>query len=71
MVGSAAGDLGKAATAEEGDKRPEEEQPEEELSKMEEENEERVESLGGEHAIYKDLGYHAQEKYSKLETTWK
>jgi hypothetical protein len=48
MVGSAAGDLGKAATAEEGDKRPEEEQPEEELSKMEEENEERVESLGGE-----------------------
>lgn len=71
MVGSAAGDLGKAATAEEGDKRPEEEQPEEELSKMEEENEERVESLGGEHAIYKDLGYHAQDKYSKLETTWK
>ncbi|KAL4996360.1 hypothetical protein BDV10DRAFT_187152 [Aspergillus recurvatus] len=71
MVGSAVGDLGKAATAEEGDKRPEEEQPEEELSKMEEENEERVESLGGDHAIYKDLGYHAQEKYSKLETTWK
>ncbi|KAL4755552.1 hypothetical protein BDW72DRAFT_3373 [Aspergillus terricola var. indicus] len=71
MVGSAAGDLGKAATAEEGDKRPEEEQPEEELSKMEEENEERIESLGGEHAIYKDLGYHAQKKYSKLETTWK
>ncbi|KAL4740062.1 hypothetical protein BDV11DRAFT_104225 [Aspergillus similis] len=70
MVGSAAGDLGKAATAE-GDKRPEEEQPEEELSKMEEENEERVESLGGEHAVYKDLGYHAQEKYPKLETTWK
>ncbi|KAL4765508.1 uncharacterized protein BDW70DRAFT_127856 [Aspergillus foveolatus] len=71
MVGSATGDLGKAATAEESDKRPEEEQPEEELSKMEEENEGRVESLGGEHAIYKDLGYHAQEKYSKLETTWK
>ncbi|KAL6240132.1 hypothetical protein BDW75DRAFT_235958 [Aspergillus navahoensis] len=70
MVGSAIGDLGKAATAEEGDKRPEEEQPEEELSKMEEENEERIESLGGDHAIYKDLGYHAQAKYSKLETTW-
>ncbi|KAL4988278.1 hypothetical protein BDW68DRAFT_177002 [Aspergillus falconensis] len=71
MVGSAVGDLGKAATAEEGDKRPEEEQPEEELSKMEEENEKRIESLGGDHAIYKDLGYHAQQKYSKLETTWK
>ncbi|KAL4926908.1 uncharacterized protein BDV17DRAFT_138139 [Aspergillus undulatus] len=70
MVGSAAGDLGKAATAEQGDKRPEEEQPEEELIKMEDENEDRIEALGGDHAIYKDLGYHAQEKYSKLETTW-
>ncbi|KAL4960790.1 uncharacterized protein BDV14DRAFT_204412 [Aspergillus stella-maris] len=66
MVGSAAGDLGKAATAEEGDKKPQEE----ELIKMEDENESRIESLGGDHAIYKDLGYHAQEKYSKLETTW-
>ncbi|KAL2835053.1 hypothetical protein BDW59DRAFT_2589 [Aspergillus cavernicola] len=70
MVGSAVGDLGKAATAEQGDKRPEEEQPEEELIKMEDENEERIEALGGDHAIYKDLGYHAQEKYSKLVTTW-
>ncbi|KAL4938005.1 hypothetical protein BDV06DRAFT_63464 [Aspergillus oleicola] len=70
MVGSAVGDLGKAATAEEGDKKPEEEQPEEELVKMENENESRIESLGGDHAIYKDLGYHAEEKYSKLETTW-
>lgn len=47
MVGSAAGDLGKAATAEPGDKRPEEQQPEEELIKMEEENEDRIETLGG------------------------
>ncbi|KAL4901398.1 hypothetical protein BDW74DRAFT_170297 [Aspergillus multicolor] len=47
MIGSAVGDLGKAATADEGDKRPEEEQPEEELTKMEDENEERIESLGG------------------------
>ncbi|KAI9376268.1 hypothetical protein BJX61DRAFT_538965 [Aspergillus egyptiacus] len=70
MIGSAVGDLGKAATAGESDKRPEEEQPEEELIKMEDENEDRVETLGGEHAIYKDLGYHAQEKYSSLVTTW-
>jgi chemotaxis protein histidine kinase CheA len=70
MVGSATGDFGKAATAESGDKRPEEEQPEEELVKMEDENESRIEALGGDHAIYQDLGYHAKEKYSKLETTW-
>ncbi|KAL3463036.1 hypothetical protein BJX64DRAFT_258100 [Aspergillus heterothallicus] len=70
MIGSATGDLGKAATAESGDKRPEEEQPEEELIEMEDENKSRVEALGGDHAIYQDLGYHAKEKYSKLETTW-
>ncbi|OJJ60731.1 hypothetical protein ASPSYDRAFT_758117 [Aspergillus sydowii CBS 593.65] len=70
MIGSASGDLGKAATAEPGDKRPEEEEPGEEIVKMEDENEDRIEALGGDHAIYKDLGYHAQEKYSKLETTW-
>ncbi|KAL5337323.1 hypothetical protein BJX70DRAFT_248843 [Aspergillus crustosus] len=70
MVGSAVGDLGKAATAESGDKRPEEQQPEEELTKMEDENEARIEALGGDHAIYKDLGYHAKVKYSKPATTW-
>lgn len=47
MVGSAVGDLGKAATADDGDKRPKEEQPEEEIVKMEDENEGRIESLGG------------------------
>ncbi|KAL4921807.1 esterase-like activity of phytase-domain-containing protein [Aspergillus aurantiobrunneus] len=46
MVGSAIGDLGKAATAEPGDKRPEEEQPGEEVIKMEDENEDRIEALG-------------------------
>ncbi|KAL3482441.1 hypothetical protein BJX99DRAFT_2414 [Aspergillus californicus] len=70
MVGSATGELGKAATAEPGDKRPEEEQPEEELVKMEGENEDRIETLGGDHAIYEDLGYHAKDKYPKLLTTW-
>ncbi|KAL4870765.1 hypothetical protein BDV12DRAFT_194968 [Aspergillus spectabilis] len=70
MVGSAVGDFGKAATAESGDKRPEEQQPVEELIKMEDENEARIEALGGDHAIYKDLGYHAHEKYFKLATTW-
>ncbi|KAL2865851.1 uncharacterized protein BJX67DRAFT_157154 [Aspergillus lucknowensis] len=70
MIGSAAGDLGKAAKVEPGEKKPEEEQPEEEVIKMEDENEDRLETLGGDHAIYKDLGYHAQEKYPKLATTW-
>ncbi|BCS22279.1 uncharacterized protein APUU_30504S [Aspergillus puulaauensis] len=70
IIGSSTGNLGKAATAEPGDKRPEEEEPGEEIIKMEDENEDRIEALGGDHAIYKDLGYHAQEKYSKLETTW-
>ncbi|KAE8153993.1 esterase-like activity of phytase-domain-containing protein [Aspergillus avenaceus] len=45
MVGEATDDLGKAATAESDGKRPEEEQPGEELEKLEEENKERVESL--------------------------
>lgn len=47
MIGSASGDLGKAATAEPGDKRPEEEEPGEEIVKMEDENEDRIEALGG------------------------
>lgn len=47
MIGSATDDLGKAATAEPGQKEAHEEQPGEELEKLEQENEERIESLKG------------------------
>lgn len=47
MIGEAQQELGKAAVAEPGDKRPEEIQPGEEVEKLEEENEERVEHLRG------------------------
>ncbi|KKK16698.1 hypothetical protein ARAM_004014 [Aspergillus rambellii] len=69
MIGSTSGGLAKVALAEPGETRPEEEEPQEEVIKMEEENEDRIETLGGDHAIYEDLGIHAQ-KYPKLTTTW-
>lgn len=47
MIGEATDDLGKAATAEEGDKQANEAQPGEELEKLEQENEERIEALRG------------------------
>ncbi|KAB8217686.1 hypothetical protein BDV33DRAFT_193399 [Aspergillus novoparasiticus] len=69
MIGEATDDLGKAATAESDGKRSEEVQPGEELEKLEGENEERVESLKGDDAVYKDLGLDAG-KYPKVPTTW-
>lgn len=47
MIGEAQDELGKAATAEPNGKKPSEEQPGEELEKLEHENEERIESLQG------------------------
>lgn len=47
MIGEAHHELGKAAVAEPGDKRPEESQPGDELEKLGEENEERVDHLRG------------------------
>lgn len=47
MIGEAQDELGKAATAEPDGKKPGEEQPGEELEKLEHENEERIESLQG------------------------
>ncbi|KAE8158025.1 hypothetical protein BDV40DRAFT_292151 [Aspergillus tamarii] len=69
MIGEATDNLGKAATAESDGKRSEEVQPGEELEKLEGENEERVESLKGDDAVYKDLGLDAS-KYPKVPTTW-
>lgn len=47
MIGAAQDELGKAATAEPDGKQAHEEQPGEELEKLEHENEERVEVLQG------------------------
>lgn len=47
MIGEAQDELGKAAKAEPGGKQPHEEEPGEELEKLEHENEERIESLAG------------------------
>ena len=47
MIGEAHDSLGKAATAEPGDKEADEEQPGEELEKLERGNEERIEALDG------------------------
>jgi hypothetical protein len=85
MIGEATDDLGKAATAEPGKKEAHEEQPGEELEKLEQENEERIESLKGQlsHAVlryvadphtgdetvYQDLGLDAK-NYPKVPTTW-
>ncbi|KAJ9296862.1 hypothetical protein DTO271G3_5061 [Paecilomyces variotii] len=69
MIGEGQDELGKAATAEPGGKQPHEEQPGEEVEKLEEENEERIEALGGDHAVYEDLGLEA-EKYPQVPTTW-
>ncbi|RAK91937.1 hypothetical protein BO79DRAFT_168022 [Aspergillus costaricaensis CBS 115574] len=69
MIGEATDDLGKAATAEEGDKQANEAQPGEELEKLEQENEERIEALRGDDTIYEDLGLDAK-NYPKVPTTW-
>ncbi|KAF7181961.1 hypothetical protein CNMCM7691_001349 [Aspergillus felis] len=69
MIGEATDDLGKAATAEPGKKEAHEEQPGEELEKLEQENEERIESLKGDETVYEDLGLDAK-KYPKVPTTW-
>ncbi|GLA28858.1 hypothetical protein CBS147346_8461 [Aspergillus niger] len=69
MIGEATDDLGKAATAEEGDKQANEAQPGEELEKLGQENEERIEALRGDDTIYEDLGLDAK-NYPKVPTTW-
>lgn len=47
MIGEAHDGLGKAAIAEPGGKTPEQEEPGEELEKLEHENEDRIEALSG------------------------
>lgn len=56
MIGEAQDELGKAAIAEPGGKRENQEQPGEELEKLEQENEERIEALQGKSS---QLGGHA------------
>ncbi|KAJ6133230.1 hypothetical protein N7471_008445 [Penicillium samsonianum] len=68
MIGEAQNDLGKAAFAM-GGKQPHEEEPGQELEKLSEENEHRVDALKGDETVYEDLGYHAK-NYPKVPTTW-
>ncbi|KAJ5153103.1 uncharacterized protein N7482_009581 [Penicillium canariense] len=68
MIGEAQDHLGKAATAE-GGKQPHEIEPGEELEKMEQENEDRVQAQEGDLTIYRDLGMYAK-KYASVPTTW-
>ncbi|CAI7577340.1 unnamed protein product [Penicillium glandicola] len=68
MIGEAQNDLGKAAFAL-GAKQRHEEEPGQELEKLEDENEHRVDALQGDATVYQDLGYHAK-NYPKLPTTW-
>ncbi|KGO74579.1 hypothetical protein PITC_002240 [Penicillium italicum] len=68
MIGEAQNDLGKAAFAM-GGKQPHEEEPGQELEKLSDENEHRVDALKGDDTVYEDLGYHAK-NYPKVPTTW-
>ncbi|PWY92666.1 BTB domain transcription factor [Aspergillus heteromorphus CBS 117.55] len=69
MIGAATDSLGKAATVEDGDEEANEEQPGEELEKLEKDNEERIEALRGDDTIYEDLGLDAK-NYPAVPTTW-
>jgi hypothetical protein len=69
IIGAAQDELGKAAVAKNGSKDDDQEQPGEELEKFEDENEERVKSLKGDHCIYEDLGLDAK-NYPTVPTTW-
>merc|ERR1712187_40186 len=69
MIGEAQDELGKAAIAEPGGKRENQEQPGEELEKLEQENEERIEALQGDATVYQDLGLDAK-NYPQVPTTW-
>lgn len=68
MIGEAQDHLGKAATAE-GNKQANEEEPGQELEKLEHENEQRVEALQGDQTVYRDLGMYAKQLPS-LPTSW-
>ncbi|GAM40884.1 hypothetical protein TCE0_041r13584 [Talaromyces pinophilus] len=68
MIGEAHGHLGKAGEAHIDDKGTKED-PSQELDQLEEENEERVNSLSGDHSIFEDLGAEAQ-KYEGVPSEW-
>ncbi|KAH8693955.1 hypothetical protein BGW36DRAFT_384036 [Talaromyces proteolyticus] len=69
MIGSAQNNLGRAGEIQAASDKEGKETPAEELSKFESENEERVESLAGDHTIFNDLGIDAK-KHANLPKTW-
>ncbi|KAE8548682.1 hypothetical protein EYB25_009063 [Talaromyces marneffei] len=68
MIGEAHGHLGKAGEAHIDDQGTKED-PAQELDQLEEENEERVDSLSGDHSIFEDLGAEAK-KHESVTSEW-
>ncbi|KAJ6157785.1 hypothetical protein N7470_005377 [Penicillium chermesinum] len=68
LIGEAQDSLGKAGVAE-GKKEPHEQEPGQELEKLEQENESRTQALKGDETIFQDLGIFAK-SYPQLPTTW-
>jgi hypothetical protein len=68
VIGEAHGHLGKAGEAHIDDKGTKED-PSQELDQLEGENEERVDSLSGDHSIFEDLGAEAK-KHESVPSEW-
>ncbi|OKL56688.1 hypothetical protein UA08_07991 [Talaromyces atroroseus] len=68
MIGSAQSQLGRAGGAHVDDKGTKKD-PAEELGQLEEENEERVETLAGDHSIFDDLGVDVK-RHESLPSAW-
>ena len=70
LIGHSEDSLQRAVKAQNGeDQQAEKETPLEEIEKLEKEDEQRVQGLNDDHAVFKDLGLSSQE-FSKLQTTW-
>lgn len=70
LIGESGGQLGKAVEEQPDDQENEKkESPEEEMEKLEHEDEIRVKHLKGDDAVFADLGLNAKD-YPKVQTTW-
>jgi hypothetical protein len=69
MIGAAQDNLGKAGEALPGAEKETKERPADELDKLEGENEERVNSLAGDHTIFDDLGLDTK-RHGELPKFW-
>ena len=69
LIGEGQGDVSKALEPSSKDEKHGKEKPEEEMEKLENEDELRVTHLNGDDTIFDDLGI-SQEDYPKVQTTW-